>query len=242
MQFIKEHWNGIRKILTALLIVCYTFLAYQVARYAIGYSFIFIFGVERYRETFWYALIELLTYALVIVLVAIVPKFIDKKYKSSRKDLGLTELPTFTDIGISLLGYVATFFIAGILISFLNSLNLIQSSGQQDIGFEHLYSGLERSIAFITIAIIAPVAEEIIFRGFLYGKLRKELKIIPAILITSVLFGFLHGQLDVGIYVGILSVILCLEREITGTIYAGIITHMIQNSVAFGILILQGRF
>ena len=37
-----------------------------------------------------------------------------------------------------------------------------------------------------------------------------------------------------------LSVALCVLREITGTIYAGILTHMIKNGVAFYLLYVMG--
>jgi membrane protease YdiL (CAAX protease family) len=57
-----------------------------------------------------------------------------------------------------------------------------------------------------------------------------------AIVITSALFGFIHGQWNVGIDVFALSVVLCSLREITGSIWAGILLHMLKNSVAFFII------
>ena len=95
-------------------------------------------------------------------------------------------------------------------------------------------------VAFVALVILAPVTEELIFRGFLYGKLRSRLSAIPAIILVSVLFGVLHGQWNVGIIVGLMSVFMCLAREITGTIYAGILLHMIRNGVAFYVLYVMG--
>jgi membrane protease YdiL (CAAX protease family) len=92
---------------------------------------------------------------------------------------------------------------------------------------------MDRVIGFVALVIFAPIAEEIIFRGWLYGKLKKYCKTVIAIVLTSILFGFMHGQWNVGITVGIMSAIMCVERELTGSIYAGIITHMLKNGIAF---------
>ena len=114
----------------------------------------------------------------------------------------------------------------------------------QELGFSTYLSGGDRTIAFITLVVVAPIAEEIIFRGWLYGKLREKLNgVLPeyagkivSILLTSALFGLIHFQWNVGVNVFCLSVVLCVMREITGTIYAGILTHMIKNCVAFYLL------
>jgi membrane protease YdiL (CAAX protease family) len=91
-------------------------------------------------------------------------------------------------------------------------------------------------VAFVALVILAPVTEELIFRGFLYGKLRSRLNAIPAIILVSVLFGVLHGQWNVGVIVCIMSVFMCIARELTGTIYSGILMHMIRNGIAFYLL------
>ena len=101
-------------------------------------------------------------------------------------------------------------------------------------------SGGERVIAFLVLVVIAPIFEEIIFRGWLYGKLRAKMEAPIAIVIVSLLFGIMHFQWNVGVNVFALSVVLCALREITGTIYAGILTHMIKNGVAFYLLYLVG--
>jgi membrane protease YdiL (CAAX protease family) len=101
---------------------------------------------------------------------------------------------------------------------------------------ESLYSNADKMVAFAALVILAPIAEELIFRGYLYGKLRTRLSAIPAIILVSVLFGFMHGQWNVGIVVGVMSIFLCIARELTGTIYAGVLMHMIRNGLAFYLL------
>jgi len=100
--------------------------------------------------------------------------------------------------------------------------------------------GGERVVAFILLVVIAPIAEEIVFRGFLYGKLRIAAPKWLAILIISFLFGLIHFQWNVGISVFAMSVVSCTLREITGTIYAGTLVHMINNGVAFFLVYVLG--
>ena len=61
-----------------------------------------------------------------------------------------------------------------------------------------------------------------------------------AILLVSALFGAVHLQWNVGVNVFSVSVVLCILRELTGTIYSGIIVHMIKNGVAFFLVYILG--
>ena len=103
-------------------------------------------------------------------------------------------------------------------------------------------------VAFIILVVVAPVAEELIFRGWLYGKLRPMLSakmsdaasMTISIFLVSLLFGIVHMQWNVGVNVFAMSIVLCGLREITGTIYAGILMHMVKNGVAFWLLYILG--
>lgn len=237
---LRKKWKSFDKVARIILSILFVFIAWEASKYIVGYTAIWILGYAKYTETLCFAIVTLITYLFATAIIIFVPKLVNKAFKTTKEELGLNDMPTFVDIGLAALGYIATFVIAGIVIVFLDNLNLINASESQSIGFSHLTNGTERVIAYLSIAVIAPIFEEVVFRGWLYGKLRKELKFIPAAIIVSTLFGILHGQLNVGINVGILSMVMCFEREITGTIHAGIITHMIQNSIAFALLIARG--
>ncbi len=76
-------------------------------------------------------------------------------------------------------------------------------------------------------------------RGYLFGKLRRESGFWLSAVITSAVFGFVHLQWNVGVDVFALSLVLCFLREKTGAIWAGMILHMLKNSVAYVLLFLQ---
>jgi membrane protease YdiL (CAAX protease family) len=92
------------------------------------------------------------------------------------------------------------------------------------------------------LVVIAPFAEEILFRGYLYGKLRKSIPTWLAMVVTSALFGAIHAQWNVGVDVFVLSMVACSLREVTGGIWAGILLHMLKNGLAFYILFINPSF
>ena len=235
----KFSWD---KVGYSALLVAWAGISSIAAQYIVGYPMIWILGKSTFSQPVWTTIFTALVYIVTATLVIIAPYCIKKSWKSSRNKLGLRELPTFTDIGIGIIGFVATLCVASVVSTILQSLKLIDVNQVQNTGFSNLYSPLDRVVAFISLVVLAPVAEEIIFRGWLYEKLKKYNNVIVSIVLTSILFGALHGQWNVGITVGIMSVFMCIERELTGTIYAGIITHMLQNGLAFWMVyILMGR-
>lgn len=218
------------------LMVAWVAFAVIISQFIVCYPALWIFGKATYETPLFTSIISALIYVATAFLVIFVPRFIDKKYKSTRESLGLTELPTFTDIGISILGFIATLVISGIILTVLQNLHLVDSTQTQNIGYSNLTNGFDRAVAFIALVVVTPFFEELIFRGWLYRRLKAKSGVAVAIALTAILFGALHGQWNVGITVGVMSIVMCVEQELTGTIYAGILTHMIKNGVAFWLI------
>ena len=186
-------------------------------------------------------------YLLCFGLIVSVPWFV-KRYRTSRADVGLTRLPTWMDIGLAPAGFVIYLLASGVSMYIVAQLVPgFNAAEPQDVGFQDLSRQYEYILAFITLVIIAPVAEEAIFRGYLYGKLRKAVPLWVAIITTSLLFGLLHMKWDGGLLAGInvgldvfvLSIIMCGLREVTGSIWAGILLHMMKNGLAFYLLFIN---
>lgn len=85
-------------------------------------------------------------------------------------------------------------------------------------------------IGFLILSATPAVAEELIYRGYIFGVLRKR-SFICAVTVSSFSFAIMHGNLEQTIYNAILGIMLCLTREITGSILPCIIAHMLFNSV-----------
>ena len=188
------------------------------------------------------SILAALVYILTLGILIGLPWWL-KKRKTSRRDIGLMGLPTWADLGLGPAGFVVYLLASGAIVSLVGALiPAFDVSQVQNTGFEGLSMQYEYLLAFVTLVVLAPVAEEILFRGYLYGKLRRTIPVWVAILVTSVLFGFVHFQWNVGIDVFVLSVVACILREVTGTIWAGILLHMIKNGLAFYFLFINTTF
>ena len=93
-------------------------------------------------------------------------------------------------------------------------------------------------LIFVSLVIIAPLAEELMMRGLLFGRLRAKLSFWPTALLVSVVFAVAHWQINVSIDTFILSMVACYAREKTDTIYSSVLIHTIKNGLAFGLLFL----
>ena len=87
----------------------------------------------------------------------------------------------------------------------------------------------------LVLVVIAPFCEEFLFRGFIFGALRNWRGPIVAALLTGILFGAVHvgsaPAVDL-VPLAVLGVILCAIRQLTGSVYPGIVMHAFNNSVA----------
>lgn len=172
-------------------------------------------------------------YILSVIIVIGLPWWI-KKYKTNKKEIGLTRLPSWMDIILTPAGGVVYIACSVALLAFVKAyIPGIDLDQVQQTGFSNLNYQYEMVLAFITLVVVAPVFEEVLFRGYLYGKLRKVAPFWLVALIVSVVFAAVHGQWNVAFDVFVLSIVLCGLREMTGSIWAGILLHMCKNGLAF---------
>lgn len=94
-----------------------------------------------------------------------------------------------------------------------------------------------RAAVFFMAVIVAPVAEEILFRGYFYGVIRRFGGRLPALLTSSLLFAAIHVHLPSMLGLGILAIILCLLYERSGSLWAPITMHACFNASTIAVLI-----
>ena len=84
-------------------------------------------------------------------------------------------------------------------------------------------------MAWLTAVLMAPVLEEIVFRGLMYSRLKKGLPVIAAAIVTSLAFGIAHGTMIWAIYTFIFSMVLIWVFEKFQSLGACIVLHMAYN-------------
>jgi tetratricopeptide (TPR) repeat protein len=95
--------------------------------------------------------------------------------------------------------------------------------------------------AILAIVIVGPIAEEIIFRGLIYGSLEKRLRVFGAMLISSFLFALAHLQVTHFIPIFCLGMALNWARWKSGSLGLPILLHVLNNGVALLLLKLLGQ-
>ncbi|MGZ6125738.1 MAG: CPBP family intramembrane glutamic endopeptidase [Myxococcales bacterium] len=90
----------------------------------------------------------------------------------------------------------------------------------------------------ITVTLAAPLGEEIFFRGFALPALRRTFGLFGALMLSGALFSMLHMD-PVG-FVGLLEigVLLAALRTWSGSLWAAVIGHAVNNGIAGGAFLL----
>ncbi len=89
----------------------------------------------------------------------------------------------------------------------------------------------------VLITVVAPLGEELFFRGYFFGSLRNWRGVWPAAIGTGLIFGLIHaGSAPAGFLVplGFFGFGLCLLYHFSGSLYPCIALHALNNSIALG--------
>jgi tetratricopeptide (TPR) repeat protein len=86
--------------------------------------------------------------------------------------------------------------------------------------------------AFLSVVIVGPIVEEILFRGLIYGALEKHLRVTGAILASSLLFALVHLQVVYFIPIFCLGLVLGWARWKANSLGLPILIHVLNNGIA----------
>jgi membrane protease YdiL (CAAX protease family) len=115
---------------------------------------------------------------------------------------------------------------------------------QEDIGKELgvCNPGIGIAIfAVMAIVVLAPIAEEIFFRGFFFAGLRTRWSLWPSALLSGAIFGLVHAPTGptAAIPLAGLGVGLAWLYNKTGSIYPCMFAHFLNNAIAISVVIGQ---
>jgi membrane protease YdiL (CAAX protease family) len=158
-----------------------------------------------------------------------------RRRRISFASLGLQKLK-LSDLWSGLLGFglylVAVSVVFRMLDVLVPTINLDQT---QDLGLPETLSTIELVVSYVALAIIPPIAEELLFRGYAYTRLRFwGLGKWASALSVSVLFGLAHGQVNVAVDTFILSLAMIWAMGLgKGSLWPAVFIHWLKNSLAF---------
>jgi membrane protease YdiL (CAAX protease family) len=135
-----------------------------------------------------------------------------------------------------LLGTMVVYYIAaGLFASLVLKPNQEDIGGQLGVGNPSIVIAVT---AVLMIVLLAPVAEELFFRGFLFAGLRTRWSFWPAAITSGLIFGLVHAPTGITTVVPLatLGFALCWLYNRTGSLWPCVIAHMINNGLALALV------
>lgn len=154
---------------------------------------------------------------------------------SVARALGLRR-PRGAWLGLTIGAFLGYLLLAGLFATLLADPEQIDVA--DELGFDTSTFGAIS--AGILIVGLAPLAEEIFFRGFFYGGLRARMPAVAAAILSGLFFGFIHittGNLAVVVQLTMLGIVLALLYERTDSLWPPIFVHTLNNALAFTVLV-----
>ncbi len=141
------------------------------------------------------------------------------------KDMKLSHLKPEPPVNYIIMGAMCAGAVLGINLMFILTETMTVAKVPQSLFW----------IGLILYGIVAPIAEEILFRGIIYNYMKRMFKLNMAIIMSSLLFGIYHGDYIQGIYGFILGCIIAYAYEYFGSFYVPVAIHIGCNLLAYSL-------
>jgi membrane protease YdiL (CAAX protease family) len=92
----------------------------------------------------------------------------------------------------------------------------------------------ELALLFVAAAILAPLAEEVFYRGLLYGYLRRRVGTAAAVAVSALLFALAHGSLTLALPLAAVGAGLALLYQASGSLWPAVWAHAVVNTLSLG--------
>jgi uncharacterized protein len=149
------------------------------------------------------------------------------------RQFGLRSTRVWAAIGWILLSAFAFYTLSAVYASLVD---IPKSELPKQLGAN---SSVVATIAFCAlITIVAPIAEEFFFRGYLFPSLWRFMGFAPAVIVTGLFFGSVHAINNAAVALvplALLGAVLCLLYAKTRSIIPGMMLHSLNNVLAFGV-------
>tara|TARA_B100000700_G_scaffold322000_1_gene422532 strand:- start:2117 stop:2635 length:519 start_codon:yes stop_codon:yes gene_type:complete len=156
-----------------------------------------------------------------------------KILKVSKQDIIPSKGSILKSLKYSVIGYLIFIFI-NLLLVISGLSEILPGLGQQENIVDQLIkTNTDIYVIGFAICILAPIVEEITFRGYIYNKFKDNYGIISSSLFTSIIFAGIHFQFQVMSAMIILSLIIHWVYEKSGGLNGAITFHIINNTITF---------
>lgn len=96
-------------------------------------------------------------------------------------------------------------------------------------------------LQIVSIGLVIPAVEELIFRGMIFAVLRERQSFWRAAIISSLIFGIYHGNMVQFVYAFVLGLMLCWVYEQTDSILGSVVFHQSANLLSVAVTAVMGE-
>ena len=94
----------------------------------------------------------------------------------------------------------------------------------------------------IAVVIVAPIAEEVFFRGLIYRAIGGMYSPLWGMIISGLLFGLFHFNLGVLVPFSLIGILLAWGFQSSGSLFVPMMVHFVINSISFVVTVVGGIF
>ncbi len=134
--------------------------------------------------------------------------------------------------GVGVVTLIASTTVVGVLVSISGS----EATPDQVLTGDIADTPMQLLLAALAAVVMAPIAEEVLFRGLLHRGLRVRLTIVPATIISSVLFAVIHVEVVFSqplalVGLTLAGAVMALAYERTGSLVVPVVIHAVYNAL-----------
>ena len=225
--FYNKNYRGIELFLHILLPIVIYFVSTVIVTIGVPIVVILLYKRNISFENLvgdYGLLITLISQILTLLILLLIYRKDIKTYPKVKKGL---------DLKILLYGslfVMAVGIISGYLMDFINYLFPSFGNGYGEI--EKMLTNSSFIAVFVSTCVLAPIMEEIMFRGIILNNLLSKRSIWYSIIVSSLIFGLIHMNLLQGTNAFILGIALAIVFIKTRNIYACMVGHFLNNLIA----------
>lgn len=131
--------------------------------------------------------------------------------------------------------YFAVIGIAVALCVGLNCLIIMSGLSPRDEAYQETMTVMYSApmlVQVICLGILAPVCEELVFRGLMFKRLRAQTGFLLAAIYSTTIFAVIHGNMVQIIYAFVMGMVFAYVYEKYGSVKAPILAHIGANMVS----------
>ncbi|GGI04051.1 CPBP family intramembrane glutamic endopeptidase [Egicoccus halophilus] len=153
--------------------------------------------------------------------------------------------PTWTRAAYGIVVGIAGFLGVNAVIALVLQLIGPVDPPEQQLLTDLTAGGATTVLAVVVAVVMAPVVEEVIFRGVLFQALKRRLGLWPGALVSGLVFAAVHVEVQQPVYsAGLLALGVALAWSLHrfGNLVVPIVAHAAFNAVSVGLTLLGGQF